>query len=126
MARLRERWAAWICLELIPEGLPGRRVDRKELVQALVARDIDRLRHLLKERTVHGCPHPLCCAPQGRKPGQFTVLADQFLDPHIDEIGQIILGLRGVTEHRFEDVLGSLIIWLDMQRCSVREPSIRI
>jgi hypothetical protein len=115
MAQLRERWSSWIRLDLIPEGLPCRRVGGEELVQPLVTLGIDRLSDLLKERAVHGRPHTLGRSPEGGKPGELPVLADQFLDPHIDEIGKIILGLRGVTEHRLEGVLGVLIIRLDMQ-----------
>jgi hypothetical protein len=43
------------------------------------------------------------------------VLADEFLNPHIDEIGQVILDLGGLTKHPLEGVLGVLIIGFDMQ-----------
>ena len=115
MAQLHERWAPGIRLELIPGGLPCRRVNGEELVQDRMALGTDRLGDLLKEPTVHGCPHTLGRPPEGGKSGEFPVLADEFLNPHIDEIGQVILGLGGLTKHRLEGVLGVLIIGFDMQ-----------
>ena len=49
------------------------------------------------------------------EPWQFIALPDEFLDPDINEIHKVILGLRGLAHHGLEELLGRVIVRVDGQ-----------
>ena len=58
------------------------------------------------------------CAQQGAEPGQLETLAHQLLDHHVDDVGQLVLGLGGLLSRRFNDAGGGASDGLDAKEAA--------